>query len=73
MLSCGPSFSLLHWSGLEEDVQLMFDEIRVYPEHLVGCPCEDLDICYKEPDKLSSLSFLQGYTNEKETIQTWLI
>ncbi|GFY87280.1 PQ-loop repeat family protein [Actinidia rufa] len=37
------------------------------------CPWEDLDISFKELDELSSLSFFQVCTSEKETIRAWLI
>ena len=73
MLGCGPSSSLFHWLDFGEDVQLMFDEIGVYPRHLLGCPCEDLNICCKKLDELGSLLFLQVCTSEKETIRVWLI
>ncbi|GFS42457.1 hypothetical protein Acr_00g0079960 [Actinidia rufa] len=49
-------------SGVECYVQFVFDKIGIYPGHLVGSPCEDLDIGLKELDELGSLLFLQVRT-----------
>ena len=68
VLSCESPPSLFHYSGVEQYVQLVPDEVRVYPKHFVRCPCEDLDISVKKLDELGSLPFLQVCTGKKETV-----